>query len=86
MLEEKDIKKLIEAQKEVFVTKEDLEGLKEIFVTKQDLEGLIEIVATKKEMDDLKKEMRDGFYELKDQEIKPLRERMRKVENALAIE
>jgi hypothetical protein len=30
--------------------------------------------------------MHDRFDELKDQEIKPLKERVRKVENALAIE
>lgn len=73
MLEEKDIQKLIEAQKEIFVTKDDLEGL-------------IEIVATKKEIEDLREEMRDGFNKLKDQEINPLKERVRKAENALAIE
>lgn len=37
MLDDNDIKKLIEAQKEVFVTKEDLEGLIDIVSTKQEL-------------------------------------------------
>ncbi len=37
MLDDNDIKKLIEAQKEVFVTKEDLEGLIDIVATKQEL-------------------------------------------------
>jgi len=73
MLDKDDIQKLIEAQKEVFVTKGDLEGLIDIITTKQ--------------------EMRDGFEKIsnkldkvEDQEIKPLKERIRKVENALAIE
>ena len=69
---------------------QEINQLKEVFATKKDIEGLIEIVATKQEMRDgfenLRKEMNDRFDELKDQEIKPFKERMRKVENALAIE
>ena len=41
MLDDKDVEKLIAAQKEVFVTKEEFEGL---------FEGLIDIVATKEEL------------------------------------
>jgi hypothetical protein len=50
-------------------------------------------MATKVELHELKKEMHDGFEKVngrldkfEDQEIKPLKERIRKVENALAIE
>lgn len=54
MLDENDVKKLIEAQKKVFATKEDLTGLKEVFATKEEFEGLIDIVATKEELENLK--------------------------------
>lgn len=40
MLDDKDIKKLIEAQKEVFVTKEEFEGLIDIVATKEELRGV----------------------------------------------
>lgn len=40
MLDDNDIKKLIEAQKEVFVTKEEFEGLIDIVATKEQVEGL----------------------------------------------
>ncbi len=59
MLDDKDIKKLIAAQKEVFATKEDLEGLKENFATKQDIENLIDIVATKEEMSEIGKDVKE---------------------------
>jgi hypothetical protein len=59
MLDENDIKKLIEAQKEVFATKKDLTGLKEIFVTKEEFEGLIDIVATKEELNEVGKDVKE---------------------------
>ena len=37
MLDENDIQKLIQAQKEIFVTKEYLEGLIDILATKQEV-------------------------------------------------
>ena len=37
MLDENDIKKLIDAQKEVFVTKEEFEGFMEITATKDEI-------------------------------------------------
>jgi len=51
MLDENDIKKLIDAQKEVFVTKEEFESL-------------IDIVATKDELNGLEGEMKQGFDKL----------------------
>ncbi len=45
MLDDKDIQKLIKAQKEVFVTKEEFEGL-------------IDIVATKEEMREMGKDIK----------------------------
>jgi len=39
MLDNNDIKKLIEAQKEVFVTKQEFENFIEIIATKNDLKG-----------------------------------------------
>lgn len=48
MLDDNDIEKLIKAQKEVFVTKEEMEHL-------------IDIVATKDELNGLKGEMKQGF-------------------------
>ncbi|KKQ22150.1 MAG: hypothetical protein A3G45_01095 [Candidatus Staskawiczbacteria bacterium RIFCSPLOWO2_12_FULL_37_15] len=61
MLDDKDIKKLIDAQKEVFVTKEEFEGL-------------IDIVATKEELSGLKGEMKQGFDKIGEdaKEIKSL--------------
>jgi hypothetical protein len=46
MFDDKDIKKLIEAQKEVFVTKEEFEGLIDIVATKEDLNAF----ATKEDL------------------------------------
>jgi len=59
MLDNNDIKKLIEAQKEVFTTKNDLKDLKENFATKQDIENLIDIVATKQELSDVGKDVKE---------------------------
>jgi hypothetical protein len=53
MLDDKDVQKLIEAQKKVFATKQDLDGLKEVFATKQDLDGLKEVFATKQDIENL---------------------------------
>ncbi|MFA5299931.1 MAG: hypothetical protein WC389_17230 [Lutibacter sp.] len=39
MLDEKDIKKLVKAQKEIFATKEDIENLIDIVGTKDELEN-----------------------------------------------
>jgi len=50
MLDDKDIKKLIDAQKEVFVTKEEFEGLIDIVATKEELKSL----ATKEELNGVK--------------------------------
>lgn len=61
MLEDNDIKKIIEAQKEVFATKTDIDakfkGLDENFATKKDVENLIDIVATKEELNELRDEV-----------------------------
>jgi len=51
MLDDNDIKKLIVAQKEVFVTKEEMEHL-------------IDIVATKDEISDFRNEMNKRFDSL----------------------
>ena len=63
MIDDKDIKKLIEAQKKVFSTKEDLsnfkDSLKEDFATKKEIEYLLEIVATKDELVGLEKRLGD---------------------------
>jgi hypothetical protein len=61
MLDDNDIKKLVEAQKEIFVTKEEFEGL-------------IDIVATKEELNGLKGEMKQGFNKIGEdvKEIKTL--------------
>lgn len=40
MLDDKDVEKLIKAQKEVFVTKEEFEGLIDIVVTKDEVNNL----------------------------------------------
>jgi len=40
MLDNNDIKKLIEAQKEVFVTKDEMEHLIDIVATKEELKGV----------------------------------------------
>jgi hypothetical protein len=42
MLDDKDIQKLIKAQKEIFVTKEEFEGLINIVATKEELKGVEE--------------------------------------------
>ena len=88
MLEEKDIQKLIEVQKEVFTTKKDFDEKFDDFaaMVQKGFNDVTDKMATKVELQKLRKEMHDRFDELKDQEIKPLKERMRKVENALAIE
>ena len=57
MLDDNDIKKLIEAQKEIFVTKDDFKSLKGNFATKQDIENLIDVIATKDELSGVEKRL-----------------------------
>lgn len=65
MLEREDIEKIIEANREVFATKEDLER----FATKEDLEVvtgelLKEIFSTKGDLENFRDEMRVNFSDL----------------------
>ncbi|MCX6719817.1 MAG: hypothetical protein NTV36_01785 [Candidatus Staskawiczbacteria bacterium] len=54
MLDDKDIKKLIAAQKEVFVTKEEFEGFMEIAATKDEMkQGFDKLGADIKEVKSL---------------------------------
>jgi len=69
MLDDNDIQKLIEAQKEVFVTKEDLEGL-------------IDIVATKQEVTAIAKDVKEIKEKLSEEK---LAQRVDYIENVLAI-
>ena len=69
MLDDNDIQKLIEAQKEVFVTKEDLEGS-------------IDIVATKQEVTAIAKDVKEIKEKLSEEK---LAQRVDYIENVLAI-
>ncbi len=54
MLTDKEIKKIIEAQKEVFSTKTDFESFKKTIATKADLESFKNTFATKEDFESFK--------------------------------
>jgi len=59
MLTEEDIKKIIEANREVFATKEDFESLKQGII-----EAGMEVFATKEDLQEFMEEMRKSFSDL----------------------
>jgi len=74
MLDDNDIKKLIKAQKEVFVTKEEFEGLIDVVATKEEVkQGFDKISKTLKAMDD------------KLDDMSSVKHRVDAMENALSI-
>jgi len=60
MISDNDIKKLIDAQKKTFVTKEEFEGLIDIVATKEDLNAF----ATKEDVASFKDEILTGQDEI----------------------
>lgn len=59
MLTEEDIKKIIEANREVFATKEDFESLKQGII-----EAGMEVFATKEDLQEFMEEMKQSFSDL----------------------
>jgi len=59
MLTNEDIKKIIEANREVFATKEDFESLKQGII-----EAGMEVFATKEDLQEFMEEMRKSFSDL----------------------
>lgn len=82
MLDGNDIKKLIEAQKEVFVTKEEFEGFMEITAKKSDLTNL------EKRFDGLENKIEKRFDKIdaKLNEVVNLKHRVEYIENTLNIQ
>jgi hypothetical protein len=97
MLDSNDIQKLIKAQKEVFVTKEEFEGLIDIVATKADLENFVtkedsrnfatkddlKGIASKKDIQKLSKQLSSLSEDLKINNR--LETRMDYIENVLNI-
>jgi hypothetical protein len=83
MLDNNDIQKLIKAQKEVFVTKEEFEGLIDIVATKTDLENF----ATKTDLNDVAKDVKEIKSLLIDfgGRTKKLETKVDYIENVLSI-
>ena len=59
MLDDKDIQKIIEANREVFATKEDFESLKHGII-----EAGMEVFATKEDLQEFVEEMKQSFSDL----------------------
>lgn len=88
MLEDNDIEKLIKAQKEVFVTKEEFEGLMDIVVSKEDAKSFatkddLRGIASKEDIQKLSKQLSSLSEDLKVNN--GLETRVDYIENVLSI-
>lgn len=88
MFEDNDIEKLIKAQKEVFVTKEEFEGLIDIVVTKADAKSFatkddLRGIASKEDIQKLSKQLSSLSEDLKVNNR--LETRVGYIENVLSI-
>ena len=90
MLDDKDIEKIIKAQKEAFVAKEEFESFLEIVVTKDDIEEIKEEMATKADVKEVKGDINKivnmlGKMDEKLDEVVGLKHRVEYIENTLNI-
>jgi len=86
MLDDNDIKKLIDAQKEVFVTKEEFESFMEVAAKKEDLNEFdvkVNGLATKEDVKGLNKQLSSISEDLK--KNNKLETRVEYIENILNI-
>ena len=83
MIDDNDIKKLISAQKEVFVTKEEFEAFVDVVSTKKDLENFV----TKIDLNNVVEKMEKRFDKIDEKldETIGLKHRVEYIENTLNI-
>jgi len=91
MLDNNDIEKLIKAQKEAFVTKEEFESFMEIAATKDDIAEIKKEMATKDDIKVVKSDINKivnllGKMDEKLDNIGNLKHRVDYIENSLSIQ